>query len=211
MRIAVIGSNGKSGRLIVDEALARGLDVLAVSRGTNTTAAPKHLRADVTDLTAENLAGVDVIVSALGFWAPDTLDQHTSSALALADLAAVIGARLIVVGGAGSLWLDEAHTQTLMQSPGFPPEYRGVAQAMADQLDALRGRDDTAWTVISPPADFRADGERTGAYVLAGEEFTTNEAEESVGSYADFAIAVVDEAVATGDAAHIRQRISVRQ
>lgn len=63
-----------------------------------------------------------------------------------------------------------------------------------------------SWTFISPAADFQAEGERTGAYTLAGEELTLNEAGESVISYADYAIAMVDE-IESGD--HIRQRISV--
>ena len=51
-----------------------------------------------------------------------------------------------------------------------------------------------------------ADGIRTGEYILAGEEFTVKSKGESVISYADYAIAVVDEAVKGN---HIQQRISV--
>ena len=63
-----------------------------------------------------------------------------------------------------------------------------------------------AGTYISPAGDFQAEGERTGTYILGGEELTLNEAGESVISYADYAIAMVDE-IESGD--HIRQRISV--
>ncbi len=52
----------------------------------------------------------------------------------------------------------------------------------------------------------QADGERTGKYILAGEEFTLNIRNESVISYADYAIAMVDE-IEKGH--HIQQRISV--
>ena len=62
------------------------------------------------------------------------------------------------------------------------------------------------WTFISPAADFQADGERTGAYLLGGEELILNDAGESIISYADYAIAMVDE-IEKGD--HIQQRISV--
>lgn len=62
------------------------------------------------------------------------------------------------------------------------------------------------WTFVSPAGDFQADGERTGSYILAGEELTLNERGESVISYADFAIAMADE-VESGD--HVKQRISV--
>lgn len=80
------------------------------------------------------------------------------------------------------------------------------SQAMGKALAGLRERTDVKWTYISPAADFQADGERTGKYILAGEEFTLNSKNESVISYADYAIAMVDE-IEKGH--HIQQRISV--
>ena len=53
---------------------------------------------------------------------------------------------------------------------------------------------------------YRAYGERTGKYILAGEELTLNDRGESIISYADYAIALVDE-IEKGN--HIQQRISV--
>lgn len=40
MKAAVVCANGKAGRLITEEALRRGLDVTAVVRGENKSAAP---------------------------------------------------------------------------------------------------------------------------------------------------------------------------
>lgn len=51
-----------------------------------------------------------------------------------------------------------------------------------------------------------ADGERKGSYILGGEELTLNSKGESVISYADYAIAVIDEAVSGNN---ICKRISV--
>ena len=62
------------------------------------------------------------------------------------------------------------------------------------------------WTYISPAADFQAEGARTGEYILGGEELTLNEKGESIISYADYAVAMVDEIVKGG---HIQERISV--
>jgi len=81
-----------------------------------------------------------------------------------------------------------------------------LANAQGQELDELRKREDVKWTFISPAGDFQADGERSGEYILAGEELTLNERGESIISYADYAIAMVDE-IEKGD--HIRQRISV--
>ena len=77
---------------------------------------------------------------------------------------------------------------------------------MAKALTELRKRSDVKWTYISPAGDFQADGERTGKYILGGEELTLNSRGESIISYADYAIAMVDEAVNGG---HDQQRISV--
>lgn len=77
---------------------------------------------------------------------------------------------------------------------------------MAKALGELRERKDVKWTYISPAGDFQADGKRSGEYILAGEELTLNERGESIISYADYAIARVDE-IEKSD--HIQQRISV--
>ena len=77
---------------------------------------------------------------------------------------------------------------------------------MGKALDELRERIDVKWTYISPAGDFQADGDRTGAYIQAGEELTLNAEGESIISYADYAIAMVDEIVSGN---HIQQRISV--
>lgn len=73
-------------------------------------------------------------------------------------------------------------------------------------LKNLRERNDVKWTYISPAADFQAEGERTEKYILAGEELTLNDKGESIISYADYAIAMVDE-ITNGN--HIQERISV--
>ena len=114
--------------------------------------------------------------------------------------------RLLVVGGAGSLYVNPEHTAQVMDGPDFPDVFKPLASNMGAALSELRRRDDVKWTYLSPAADFQADGERTGKYLLGGEELTLNERGESVISYADYAIAMVDEAVSGN---HIRQRISV--
>ena len=128
----------------------------------------------------------------------------------LADVLSSADARLIVVGGAGSLYVNPEHTVQLSQTDGFPEAFLPLATAMGDSLAELRERSDVRWTYVSPAADFQADGPRTGKYVLAGEEFTANEAGESAISYADYAIAIVDEATAAPENAHVNERISVR-
>ena len=206
MKLAVVCANGKAGRLIVDEALKRGLDVTAVVRGENKTNAPKTLIRDILDIKAEDLKGFDVVVDAFGTFDPSTFGMHTKTLMHLCDALSGTDTRLLVVGGAGSLYVNKEHTAQLYMTPDFPADYKPLATAQAQELDALRKRDDVMWTFVSPAADFQPEGERTGKYILAGEEFTVNAKGESVISYADYAVAMVDEAVS---GRHIRQRISV--
>lgn len=205
MKMAVVCANGKAGKWIVKEAMARGLDVTAVVRGENRTEAKRALVKDLYDLTAEDLKGFDVVVDAFGAWTPETLPQHSASLKHLCDILSGTDVRLLVVGGAGSLYVNPEHTAQVMDGPDFPDAFKPLASNMGAALSELRSRDDVKWTYLSPAADFQADGERTGKYLLGGEELTLNERGESVISYADYAIAMVDEAVSGN---HIRQRIS---
>ena len=203
-KIAVVAANGKAGQLIVKEAVSRGMDVTAFVRGENRTAAEKAVVKDIMDIEAADLAGFDAVVDAFGAWTPETLDQHSTTLAHLCDCLAGTDVRLLVVGGAGSLYVDPEHTMTVSDTPDFPDAFKPLAAAMAKALGELRGRDDVKWTYISPAGDFQAEGERTGSYILGGEELTLNEAGESVISYADYAIAMVDE-IESGN--HIQQRI----
>ena len=205
MKMAVVCANGKAGKWIVKEAMARGLDVTAVVRGENRTEAKRALVKDLYDLTAEDLKGFDVVVDAFGAWTPETLPQHSASLKHLCDILSGTDVRLLVVGGAGSLYVNPEHTAQVMDGPDFPDVFKPLASMQGASLVELRKRDDVKWTYLSPAADFQADGERTGKYLLGGEELTLNERGESVISYADYAIAMVDEAVSGN---HIRQRIS---
>lgn len=205
-KIAVVAANGKAGQLIVREAVERGNDVTAFVRSKNRTVAENVVVKDIMDLTPKDLIGFDAVVDAFGAWTPETLPQHSTTLAHLCDILSGTDTRLLVVGGAGSLYVNPEHTMTVSETPDFPEIFKPLASAMAEALSDLRERDDVRWTYISPAGDFQAEGERTGEYILAGEELTLNDRNESIISYADYAIAMVDE-IESGD--HIQQRISV--
>ena len=206
MKIAVAAANGKAGKLIVKEAVDRGMDVTAIVRGENQSAAQHVLVKDIFDLTAEDLKGFDVVVDALGAWTPDLVHTIPDAATYLADLLKGTDTRLVVVGGAGSLYVDPEHTKTVVDVTPFPAEAMPVVNAHGEALKKLREYDDVNWTYVSPAGDFQAEGERSGKYILGGEELTLNDRGESIISYADYAIAMVDE-IESGS--HIGERISV--
>jgi len=206
MKIAVVCANGKAGKLIVQEAVSRGFNVTAVVREENQTAAQSVLTKDLFDLTASDLRDFDIVIDAFGAWTEETLPQHSTSLKHLCDILSGSNTRLLVVGGAGSLYVNPEHTAVVSDGPDFPPQFLPLARAQGKALSELRQRNDVKWTFISPAGDFRADGERTGKYILGGEELTLNSRGESVISYADYAIAMIDEA-ANGN--NIQKRISV--
>lgn len=205
-KIAVVAANGKAGNKIVEEALNRGFDVTAFGRKENSTKAEKYVKKDIFDLTAEDLKGFDAVVDAAGAWTLESLHTIAQTASYLSNLLRGSDTRLVVVGGAGSLYVNKEHTSTLELQPNFPDSYKPVSAAHGLALALLRAEQDVKWTYISPAGDFQAEGERTGKYVLGGEELTLNSRGESVISYADYAIALVDE-IEKGN--HIGQRISV--
>lgn len=206
MKIAVVCANGKAGKLITKEAVDRGLDVTAIVRGENKSVAPHSVSKDIFEITREDLKDFDVVVDAFGAWTEDVLPLHSKSLKVLCDALSGTNTRLLVVGGAGSLYVNPEHTATVSDGPDFPPQFRPLALAQGKALTELRERTDVKWTFISPAADFQAEGERTGKYILAGEELTLNDKGESIISYADYAIAMVDE-ITNGN--HIQERISV--
>ena len=206
MKIAVVCANGRVGKLVVKEAVERELDVTAVVRGENQSIAKQSIDKGLFDLTAEDLKDFDVVVDAFGAWTEDTLPQHSASLKHLCDALSGTNTRLLVVGGAGSLFVNAEHTLCVADDENFPDAFKPLAAAMAKALGELRTRADVKWTYISPAADFQAEGARTGKYIPGGEELTLNSKGESVISYADYAIAMVDEIVGGN---HIQQRISV--
>ena len=208
MKIAVIGANGKAGSLIVKEALERGHEVTAVVRDSSkvNNTQVKILEKDLFDLTYDDLKENDAVIDAFAVWAEDQLYQHKTSLAHLSDILAEKPVRLLVVGGAGSLYVDPEHKLRLMDTPDFPDMFKPLASNMGEAFDALRTRKDVNWTYLSPSADFSAEGVRTGKYKAGGEELITNSKGLSTISYADYAIAMLDEAELPK---HIQERFTV--
>lgn len=207
-KIAVICAAGKQGKLLVDEAVSRGYDVTGFVRGNDKVAnsKAKTVVKDLFDLTADDLKGFDVVIDAFGAWTPETLPLHKTSLAHLCDILSGTNIRLLVVGGAGSLYVNPEHTVQVKDLESFPDVFKPLATNMGEALAELRKRSDVKWTYLSPAGDFVADGARTGEYLTGGEEYFVNDKGESRISYADYAIAMIDE---VENAAHIQQRFSV--
>lgn len=113
--------------------------------------------------------------------------------------------RLIVVGGAGSLYADPGKTIRVMETANFPEAFKPTAKNMAKALSLLK-ESRVNWTYLSPSAYFDPNGNRTGKYAEWAETLLLNSEGESYISYADYAIALVDEIERQR---HLRQRYTV--
>ncbi|MWV61559.1 NAD(P)H-binding protein [Helicobacter saguini] len=209
MKIAVLGANGKSGSCATQEALSRNLDVTAFVRkdSSNVPSGAKVIKKDIFELKSSDLDSFDVIIDAFAEW--QNLPLHLKHIKHLSEIfnefkSQKKNKKLIVIGGAGSLYMDKAHSTRLMDTKDFPKEYLGVAKATAEVLDFLRTQD-FRWTYISPAALYVFDLPRSGSYILGGEEFITNAKGESKIGYKDLAILVLDIAQNGG---HDRERIT---
>jgi putative NADH-flavin reductase len=194
MNVVVYGATGNSGSEIVKELLSRGHTVTGVARNASSLKAEKGLSAKADDLsnvdaTAAIIKGADAVVSA---YAPPPDNTDALIGVTEREIAAVKkagAARLLVVGGAGLL--EVAPGVTLIKSGHLPAEYLPIATAHEKALDGLRASD-INWTYLSPAAYF-VPGERTGKFRLGTKELIADAKGESRISFADYAIALVNE------------------
>ena len=207
-KVAIVCSAGREGRLLTEEAVSRGYDVTGFVKKDTDEVNPKAKKVvkDLFDITLDDLKDFDAVIDAFGAWTPETLPLHKTSLKHLCDVLSGTSVRLLVVGGAGSLYVNKEHTLQVKDLPDFPEIYKPLATAQSIALDELRKRNDVKWTFLSPAGNFVADGKRTGRYILGGEEYFVNDKGVSEISYADYAIAMIDE---VENANNIQKRFSV--
>jgi len=184
MKIVVYGATGMVGSRIAEAAVARGHEVTAVSRKGTEVEGTTALAADLADTNAVTAlaADADAVVFSIptdrtGGPAQPTIDAHRAIIAARPD------ARVLVVGGAGSLQVGDG---LLVDAPGFPDEYKPEAQAFTQILADYRASEGLDWTLVSP-SPMIGPGERAG-YVVG----TDSPVGDSV-TTTDFADAIVDE------------------
>jgi putative NADH-flavin reductase len=200
-KIAIIGATGRAGSQLLEEALRRGHSVTAIARDTSTIGERagvvcKNVNALDPQALQAAIAGNDVVISAVHF--------STLAASAVTGPVQAAGVkRLLVVGGAGSLLLPDG--TRVIDSKGFPEAYKAEASAGAVFLENLRQEKDLDWSFLSPSAEF-VEGERTGKFRIGNDDLLVSSAGRSWITFADFAIAMIDEVEAPK---HSRQRFTV--
>lgn len=193
MKIGIIGASGKAGSNILKEAQTRKLDVTAIVRNKEKLSDLDLpiIEKDIFDLTKEDLSQFDVVINAFG--APLGEEHlHVEVGRFLISLLENSKTKLFVIGGAGSLFVDSDYTQRLVDTPDFPETYIETARQQLQNLLDLQNST-IRWTFLSPSALFDADGPRTGHYISGKDRLLVNSQQISYVSYADLAVAVIDE------------------
>ena len=210
MQIALIGASGFIGGALQKEALARGHQVRALVTRPERVAAQPGLVVTKTDVQdtpalAQSLRGADAVISAFSGHAQG--DVYGYYVLGMRSIIAAVEeagiARLLVVGGAGSL--EVAPGVQLVDTPEFPAQWKGTALGAREALNLLRAQAKLEWTLLSPAAMI-APGERTGKFRLGGDALLIDATGKSAISVEDYAMAMLDELETPR---HSRQRFSV--
>ncbi|BBR52588.1 MULTISPECIES: NAD(P)-dependent oxidoreductase [Pseudomonas] len=200
-KIAIIGATGRAGSQLLEEALRRGHQVVAIARDSSKLDGREGVTAKALDANdgaalQAAVAGTEAVLSAAHF--------ATIEPQAIIEPVKRAGvARLLVVGGAGSLLLPSG--QRVIDSPDFPEAYKAEASAGVRFLDALRQTSGLDWTFLSPSAEF-VEGARSGRYRLGKDQLLIGADGRSWITFADYAIAMIDE---LEKPAHSRERFTV--
>ena len=201
MKIALLGATGFVGTALLPEALTRGHHVTAILRDPAAlTIAHDHLTVVPGDVNqgeelVRQLAGHDLVLSAYnpGWGHPDLYNAFLAGSRAIEQATAQAGVpRLLVIGGAGSLFIDG---HQVVDSPQFPAEYKQGASAARDYLGELRQNQTLNWTFFSPALEMHPGitTGRTGHYRLGTENPIFDAQGRSFHSVQDLAVAVLDE------------------
>ncbi|MDY0975410.1 NAD(P)H-binding protein [Massilia sp. CFBP9012] len=215
MNIALIGATGFVGAAVLSTLLQRGHRVTALVRDPSKLAPQPGLTAAVADAydadaIAAAVRGHDAVVSAFnpGWNDPALYDNFMRGSAAIERGVELGGVRrLLVVGGAGSLFV--APGVQLVDTPAFldhvPPNIVPGAKAARDALNTLRANTALDWTFLSPPA-MLGQVEATGGYRVGGEDLLMDGDKPAGIAVADLALAIADE---IEQPRHLRARFTV--
>ena len=200
MNVALIGATGFVGKAVLNELLQKEHQVTAIVRNAENVKLQAGLTVagiDATDVNAlaATVRGHDAVISAYNAgWAnPNLYQDFLKGSKAIQEGVKKAGVkRLLVVGGAGSLFIDG---KQLVDAPEFPDAYKAGATAARDYLNELKKESELDWVFISPAMEMHpgTSGIRKGTYRTGLDNPVFNEEGKSIISVEDLAVAIVDE------------------
>lgn len=207
MRLLVVGASGRTGRILVERALQRGHEVVALDVAQGGVAGAQHgLRTVAGDILVPDtlpaaMEGIDAIVSLVSPHPRRNGRVYVEGTRNLTDAAARAGVRRIVVVSAEGAGVDPSRLtlfyRIVVKIPVVARLYPDLARMETD----LMARADVDWTIVR--AAVLSDGPATGVYRTAVSDVIPGGSRISRGDLAGFLLAVVE----SGD--YVRQRVAI--
>jgi putative NADH-flavin reductase len=201
MKIVLIGATGFVGSAILHELSGRNHNIVALARNIENKNNHDNIiwqKADINnvDELVKIITGNDVVISAYnaGWSNPNLYSDFIVGSKAIEKAVKKSGVkRLIVVGGAGSLFV--APGIQAVDTPNFPREFHAGASAARDYLNILKKETELDWVFVSPGFEMHPGitTGRTGKYRLGLDNPIFDENQRSVISVQDYAVVIADE------------------
>jgi putative NADH-flavin reductase len=163
VRITVFGASGKTGRLVIEQGLERGHELVAFVQDASRFAASYELLEVVEgdardpDAVVPALRGSDAAISVISLARPEDEPQHSEATRTIVETAKAEGVRRIVVTANNHVFHDEE----------VPPELAAFAREHRRNRDLLRSTD-LDWTIVASPT--LVDEPGSGSFAVAIDE-----------------------------------------
>lgn len=190
MKLAVISSADQGANFIIDEAVKQNIDVTAIDPQTGELSDNVPvIEKNVLELTKNDIEKFDVVVSEHSLRMGQgkkqiEINQHLVSIFQNTDT------RLIVVGSGSNLYTDDSRKKKVKD---FLPAMKEQSDLLEQAYLVLKNSQNVDWTYVAPPFHYDVDGPATGHYRLGSDYVIVDKKGVAQISYADMALAIVDE------------------
>ncbi len=208
MKIALFGATGRTGRYILDQALADGHRVTVLARNPSKLPPGKYSLTiqlgDVLDASAVDdvVFGQDAVISALGLGSSQQLDAFSRGVANIVTAMQTNKVRRLVLVAGGGILLDRVTGQMRVAAPTYPAAYRPFAEEHRRIYELLQ-RTDLDWTLVCPTSMF--DEPATGAVRSAVDYVPEGGTRITYADVGRFTYAQLS------DNSHLRQRVGIAE
>ncbi|MFT9456068.1 MAG: NAD(P)H-binding protein [Liquorilactobacillus hordei] len=160
MKISIIGASGFVGKATVTEALKNNHQVIAISRHgqfeENSNLNVLHHDINDWQSLAPKIRDVDLIISTFnpGWKDPNLYEDFLTGAHSVNQLAKSLKKRVIIVGGAGSLFSQQTNRQLFVDAD---INFQNMVRGAFELYEELIKDDSFDWTFVSPALDLNTD------------------------------------------------------